>query len=92
LKTNLLPFYIGVTPKHIDWTLEDAVRFRELIVNKRFVSVIKAVRQDEICANEICASMQLIDVSGDDDVYLNNVLIDEGRAKPFLDDIMLNSE
>lgn len=69
----------GVKPKHRDWTLEDCMRFRKLTVGNRFVSIIKNISID-VLSNSKIIELQLVDVDTEDDIYIHEVLIEEGRA------------
>jgi hypothetical protein len=70
--------------------MDDAVRFQELIVNKKFASILKGLKKDEFDENESIANLNLIDVSGEDDVYLNDILIKENRAIVSFEDVAVN--
>ena len=67
-------------PVNFDWSVEDCLRFRELIVEKNLVSVVKQIVVDPISSDTVL-NLTLIDVSGRDDVYIHKILIDEGRAQ-----------
>lgn len=66
---------------NIDWTAEDCWRFQELSVEKDLVSVVKEIVLDPSSGDTVL-SLTLIDVSDSDDVFIDKVLIDEGRAEP----------
>lgn len=70
-----------VFPLHQDWTVEDCVRFTELCVEQQFVGVCKDVGRDPLSAGEPLLTLDLIDTSTDEDVYLNKQLVAEGRAR-----------
>lgn len=70
-----------VWPLHQDWTVEDCIRFQELCVEQQFVGVCKEVGKDPLNPNEPLLTLDLIDTSTADDIYLNEQLISEGRAR-----------
>uniref|UniRef100_A0A182JIM9 Tudor domain-containing protein 7 n=1 Tax=Anopheles atroparvus TaxID=41427 RepID=A0A182JIM9_ANOAO len=70
----------GVKPLNKDWQAEDAVRFQELTVRRSFASIVHSVQADEINKDEKLVELELIDVSGEDDVYIHKRLVDEGLA------------
>ncbi|XP_077287282.1 tudor domain-containing protein 7 tapas [Arctopsyche grandis] len=71
----------GVSPINRDWFVEDCLRFQDLVVEKKFVSIIENVERDPLHTNESLLTLNLIDTSTNDDVYINNVLCKENRAK-----------
>lgn len=70
-----------VWPLHQDWTVEDCIRFQELCVEQQFVGICKDVGKDPLNPNEPLLTLDLIDTSTDEDIYLNKLLVDEGRAR-----------
>ncbi|XP_058055027.1 tudor domain-containing protein 5-like [Anopheles bellator] len=70
----------GVKPLHKDWQAEDAVRFQRLTVDRKFASIVRGIQADEINRAEKLLELELIDVSSEEDIYLNKTLVDEGRA------------
>lgn len=68
---------IGVQPKNKDWNTNDCTRFQELTVGKSFASEIKSIQDDN---QKYTIDLLLIDVSTTQDIFLDKVLIDEGRA------------
>ena len=64
----------------MDWSVEDCLYFRELVVEKDLVSVVKEISLDQSSVDTVL-SLTLIDVSGPDDIFIDNVLIQEGRAQ-----------
>lgn len=80
----LLIIYFVVTdvlPLHQDWTVEDCIRFQELCVEQQFVGICKDVGKDPLNPNEPLLTLDLIDTSTDEDIYLNKQLVAEGRAR-----------
>ncbi len=68
-----------------DWSTEDTVWFARRVVNKSFVSIIKAVTFDDIEQN-YKISVSLADTSDPtEDVYIEHELINSGRALPLCD-------
>ncbi|CAH0592425.1 unnamed protein product [Chrysodeixis includens] len=70
-----------VWPLHQDWTVEDCIRFQELCVEQQFVGICKDVGKDPLNPNEPLLTLDLIDTSTDEDIYLNKRLVAEGRAR-----------
>uniref|UniRef100_A0A182YAV2 Tudor domain-containing protein 7 n=1 Tax=Anopheles stephensi TaxID=30069 RepID=A0A182YAV2_ANOST len=70
----------GVKPLHNDWTISDAMRFKELTADCTFASIVRNVQADELNPQEQLIELELIDVSTDTDVFLHKILVDEGRA------------
>lgn len=69
----------GVQPRNKDWNTNDCTRFQELVVGKSFASEIKTINHENN-DQKFILDLVLIDVSTTDDIYLNKILIDEGRA------------
>lgn len=70
----------GVQPVHGDWSTEDAVRFQQLTVGKKFASYIYNIQSDEFNPNDNIVDLMLIDVSTDDDIFIHQILVEENRA------------
>ncbi|XP_022821442.1 tudor domain-containing protein 7 isoform X3 [Spodoptera litura] len=70
-----------VWPLHQDWTVEDCIRFQELCVEQQFVGICKDVGKDPLNPNEPLLTLDLIDTSTDEDIYINKQLVTEGRAR-----------
>ncbi|XP_028156043.1 tudor domain-containing protein 7A isoform X1 [Ostrinia furnacalis] len=70
-----------VWPLHQDWTVEDCIRFQELCVEQQFVGICKEVGKDPLNPNEPLLTLDLIDTSTDEDIYLNKQLVAECRAR-----------
>ncbi|XP_013191242.1 tudor domain-containing protein 7 isoform X2 [Amyelois transitella] len=70
-----------VLPLHQDWTVEDCIRFQELCVDQQFVGICKDVGKDPLNANEPLLTLDLIDTSTVEDIYLNKQLVAENRAR-----------
>lgn len=61
--------------------MEDCIRFQELCVEQQFVGVCKDVGKDPLNPTEPLVTLDLIDTSTDEDIYLNKQLVAEGRAR-----------
>uniref|UniRef100_A0A182P5C8 Tudor domain-containing protein 7 n=1 Tax=Anopheles epiroticus TaxID=199890 RepID=A0A182P5C8_9DIPT len=70
----------GVKPLQHDWSISDAMRFKELTADCNFASIVRNVQADELNPQEQLIELELIDVSAEDDVYVHKILVDEGRA------------
>jgi len=65
-----------------DWSVGDCVRFKDLVLDKDFVSIVtESVFDNFSPANGTVLGLQLIDVSTDKDIYINKLLVEEKRAK-----------
>lgn len=73
--------FSDVLPLHQDWAVEDCIRFQELCVDQQYVGICKDVGKDPLNTNEPLLTLELIDTSTDEDVYLNKQLVSEGRAR-----------
>lgn len=79
--TYFVLFVTDVWPLHQDWTVEDCIRFQELCVEQQFVGICKDVGKDPLNPNEPLLTLDLIDTSTDEDIYLNKQLVAECRAR-----------
>ncbi|XP_069687013.1 tudor domain-containing protein 7 isoform X2 [Periplaneta americana] len=70
----------GIQPKHSDWSVEDCLMFQELVVEHEFVSVIMETGPDLLNPSDTVIGLKLIDTSGEDDVYIDRLLIKQERA------------
>lgn len=71
---------VGIQPVNIDWSVEDCLRFQELVVERNFVSLVVESGPDKLSLADTVLGLQLIDVSNEEDVYIDRVLVEEGRA------------
>lgn len=78
---NKFYFVTDVWPLHQDWTVEDCIRFQELCVEQQFVGICKDVGKDPLNPSEPLLTLDLIDTSTDEDIYLNKQLVAESRAR-----------
>lgn len=76
----------GIKPIHNDWEMEDIIEFDLLVSRKKFQAIVRKIEMDETNP-DVNAELQieLIDVSKDDDVYINDVLLRSNRAKNHFD-------
>ncbi|XP_025155538.1 tudor domain-containing protein 7 isoform X2 [Harpegnathos saltator] len=73
---------IGIQPMNMDWTVEDCVRFRDLVLNKNFVSIVAESMFDHLSpVNGTVLGLKLIDVSTEQDIFIDKLLVEENRAK-----------
>lgn len=80
--TNVREYSLSdVSPLHQDWAVEDCIRFQELCVDQQFVGLCKEVGKDPINPNEPLVTLDLIDTSTDEDIFLNKQLVAENRAR-----------
>lgn len=65
-----------------DWSVNDCVRFKDLVLDKDFVSVVTESVFDHLSpANGTVLGLRLIDVSTEKDIYIDRLLVEENRAK-----------
>ncbi|GLG96358.1 Tudor domain-containing protein 7 [Gryllus bimaculatus] len=69
-----------IMPSHGDWSVEDCIRFQERVVEKQFVSVIVDSGPDLLNPSDIVIGLQLYDTSGNVDIEIDSLLVDEKRA------------
>ncbi|XP_011630819.1 tudor domain-containing protein 7 [Pogonomyrmex barbatus] len=74
---------VGIEPINVDWSVTDCVKFKELVLDKNFVSVVVETMFDDLSpVNGTMLGLQLIDVSqADIDIYIDRLLVEEKRAK-----------
>lgn len=71
-------YTIGIEPVDKDWSVHDTLRFQQLVVEKNFVSLIVESNVDE--SHEIVLGLRLIDTLTEQDIFIDKILVDEGRA------------
>ncbi|XP_046384453.1 tudor domain-containing protein 7-like [Ischnura elegans] len=72
----------GVRPVHSDWSVEDCLRFQEMVCNKQFVSTIVETGPDLIDPSETVIGLHLTDTSDPKvDASIGQIFVDEGRAE-----------
>ncbi|XP_043254220.1 tudor domain-containing protein 7-like [Colletes gigas] len=70
----------GIQPTHVDWSVEDSLRFQELVVEKNFVSIVVESNSDGLSPADTILGLKLIDVNTTEDIYIDRLLVEEGRA------------
>lgn len=60
--------------------MEDSLRFQELVVDKNFVSIVYEFKSDGFSPADTILGLKLIDVNTAEDIYIDQLLIEEGRA------------
>jgi len=66
---------------NVDWIVTDCVKFKDLVLEKDFVSIIKEFVLT-ICRQSMAIlRLRLIDVSTDKNIYIDKLLVEEKRAK-----------
>ncbi|XP_029040468.2 tudor domain-containing protein 7 [Osmia bicornis bicornis] len=70
----------GIRPIDVDWSVEDSLRFQELVVEKNFVSVVVESKPDVLSPADTVLGLKLIDVNTTEDIYIDQLLVREGRA------------
>ncbi|XP_047483850.1 tudor domain-containing protein 7-like isoform X7 [Penaeus chinensis] len=70
----------GISAANLDWTPEDCCRFQELVEYREFVSIVANIESANDSDGYII-SLRLINTSDPKlDVYIDQILVDEGRA------------
>ncbi|XP_018318285.1 tudor domain-containing protein 7 isoform X2 [Mycetomoellerius zeteki] len=73
---------VGIEPINVDWTVTDCVKFKDLVLDKDFVSVIMESVFDSLSpVNGTMLGLKLIDTSTEKDIYIDKLLVEEKRAK-----------
>ncbi|KMQ98076.1 tudor domain-containing protein 7 [Lasius niger] len=73
---------VGIKAINNDWSVNDCVRFKDLVLDKDFVSVVAESVFDHLSpANGTVLGLRLIDVSTEKDIYIDRLLVEENRAK-----------
>ncbi|KAL0103402.1 hypothetical protein PUN28_017578 [Cardiocondyla obscurior] len=73
---------IGIEPVNRDWTVIDCLKFKELVFEKDFCSsIVESVFDDLSPVNGTMLGVRLIDVSTPEDIYIDDLLVEEKRAK-----------
>ncbi|KYM99296.1 PREDICTED: tudor domain-containing protein 7 isoform X2 [Cyphomyrmex costatus] len=73
---------VGIEPVNVDWTVTDCVKFKDLVLEKNFVSIIMESVFDNLSpVNGTMLGLKLIDTSTEKDIYIDNLLVEEKRAK-----------
>ncbi|KAK9507927.1 hypothetical protein O3M35_007687 [Rhynocoris fuscipes] len=67
----------GIAPKHRDWSVQDCVALKDMIKEKKLISIIKEVRQVK---DEIVLFLEITDTTSNNDININHQLVIEGRA------------
>ncbi|KAI4484094.1 hypothetical protein M0804_007550 [Polistes exclamans] len=71
---------VGIRPINKDWSVEDCLRFQQLVLEKNFVSVIIESTRDDKNPVETILGLKLIDVETSEDIFIDQLLVDENRA------------
>ncbi|XP_075215820.1 tudor domain-containing protein 7-like isoform X2 [Lycorma delicatula] len=71
----------GIVPAHRDWTVDDCLRFQDLVVEKQLVSIVMEKGPDLLNPSESVLGLQIIDTTTDEDIIIANLLVEERRAK-----------
>ncbi|XP_076752241.1 tudor domain-containing protein 7 tapas isoform X1 [Xylocopa sonorina] len=70
----------GIRPINVDWSVEDSLRFQELVVEKGFVSIVVESKPDGLSPADTVLGLKLIDVDTNEDIYIDQLFVQEGRA------------
>ncbi|KAG8224643.1 hypothetical protein J437_LFUL003077 [Ladona fulva] len=73
----------GIVPIHSDWSVEDCLRFQEMVCDKEFVAKVVETGPDVINLSDTVIGIHLTDTSDPNvDSSIGQILVDEGRALP----------
>lgn len=72
--------HTGIAPINKDWEIEDCLHFQHLTQDKCFVSNVRNIIYDNDSPENHKLELTLIDVTTDQDIYINDMFIAEGRA------------
>lgn len=71
---------IGIRPINKDWSVEDCLRFQQLVLEKDFVSIVIESTRDDKNPAETILGLKLIDVETSEDIFIDQLLVEENRA------------
>ncbi|KAK2584964.1 hypothetical protein KPH14_002552 [Odynerus spinipes] len=71
---------VGIKPVNMDWSVEDCLRFQRLVLEKNFVSIVVESGHDVSNPADTILGLKLIDVETAEDIYIDQLLVEEGRA------------
>ncbi|XP_043486292.1 tudor domain-containing protein 7 isoform X2 [Polistes fuscatus] len=71
---------VGIRPINKDWSVEDCLRFQQLVLEKDFVSIVIDSTRDDKNPAETILGLKLIDVETSEDIFIDQLLVDENRA------------
>lgn len=70
-----------MSPTHTDWSIEDCLRFRSLVLDKSFAaSIVQIENDDPTNPMEMIVSLKLIDTSTHIDISIADLFVSEKRA------------
>ena len=79
----VLFIYLGIVPLHSDWSVEDCLRFQEMVCDKEFVAKVVETGPDVINLSDTVIGIHLTDTCDPNvDSSIGQILVDEGRALP----------
>ncbi|XP_039303935.1 tudor domain-containing protein 7 isoform X2 [Solenopsis invicta] len=72
---------VGIKPINVDWTMDDCIKFKDLVFGKNFVSIIHHSSFTNLLpVNGTILSLRLIGVSTEKVIFIDKLLVEEGRA------------
>ena len=74
-----------IKPKNSKWSMDDCSFFWKLVSKKSFVSLLMRIDKDVLYPSDIVLSLKLVDTSQSEDVLIDQVLINEGKAVSSID-------
>ncbi|KAG8305815.1 Tudor domain-containing protein 7 [Homalodisca vitripennis] len=70
----------GVVPLHTDWSVDDCVRFQNLVADKPLTSNVIYIEENFEDPMETVVSLHLRDIQNDKEEVIKDILIKENRA------------
>ncbi|XP_046673244.1 tudor domain-containing protein 7 isoform X2 [Homalodisca vitripennis] len=70
----------GVVPLHTDWSVDDCVRFQNLVVDKPLTSNVTYIEENFEDPMETVVSLHLRDIQNEKEEVIKDILIKENRA------------
>uniref|UniRef100_A0A6P7FEB4 Tudor domain-containing protein 7-like isoform X2 n=1 Tax=Diabrotica virgifera virgifera TaxID=50390 RepID=A0A6P7FEB4_DIAVI len=70
----------GIRPSHINWTVENCDKFKEIVERKNLYSLVMNIEKDQLYDSDLVLELMLIDTSGEDDINIDEYLINQGIA------------
>lgn len=55
--------------------------FQDMVVEKNFVSIVVESKSDGLTPADTVLGLKLVDVKTSEDIYIDRLLVEEGRAK-----------
>lgn len=70
----------GIKPVNGEWEMDDTIEFNRLVSGQKFQAIVGKITAADKVDNNAVLEIQLIDVSNEYDIIINDQLIECGRA------------